>query len=88
MLELCFFHGLSQREIAAIMATPLRTVKIRLELGLHRIANQVNPFVRKCSKTPMKASKEELDGASWGYGRLGPKMTRGAKIRGKEIGSI
>ena len=83
VLELCFFGGLTQREIAAIMATPLRTVKIRLELGLHRIANQVTPFARKCSKMPMNVSREEPAGASWGYGRLGPKI-RGAKIRGKK----
>jgi len=87
VLELCFYGGLTQREIAAIMATPLRTVKTRLELGLRRIAKQVIPFARKCSKMPMNVSREELEGASWGYGPLGPKMNRGAKIRGKEIGS-
>ena len=33
-VELAFFHGMSQREIAADTNTPLGTVKTRLELGL------------------------------------------------------
>ena len=36
-LELAFFQGMSQREIAANTNTPLGTVKTRLELGLKKI---------------------------------------------------
>ena len=36
-IELAFFQGMSQREIAANTNTPLGTVKTRLELGLKKI---------------------------------------------------
>ena len=36
-VELAFFQGMSQREIAAHTKTPLGTVKTRLELGLKKI---------------------------------------------------
>jgi RNA polymerase sigma-70 factor (ECF subfamily) len=36
-IDLAFFHGKSQREIAAKTNTPLGTVKTRLELGLKKI---------------------------------------------------
>ena len=36
-VELAFFRGMSQREIAAYTNTPLGTVKTRLELGLKKI---------------------------------------------------
>src|SRR5439155_23984725 len=36
-IELAFFRGRSQREIAANTNTPLGTVKTRLELGLKKI---------------------------------------------------
>lgn len=36
-IDLAFFHGMSQREIAAKTNTPLGTVKTRLELGLKKI---------------------------------------------------
>ncbi len=36
-IDLAFFKGMSQREIAAITNTPLGTVKTRLELGLKKI---------------------------------------------------
>jgi RNA polymerase sigma-70 factor (ECF subfamily) len=36
-VELAFFYGMSQREIAANTNTPLGTVKTRLELGLKKI---------------------------------------------------
>jgi RNA polymerase sigma-70 factor (ECF subfamily) len=37
VIELAFFQGMSQREIAANTNTPLGTVKTRLELGLKKI---------------------------------------------------
>jgi RNA polymerase sigma-70 factor (ECF subfamily) len=37
VVELAFFQGMSQREIAANTNTPLGTVKTRLELGLKKI---------------------------------------------------
>ena len=36
-IDLAFFRGMSQREIAANTNTPLGTVKTRLELGLKKI---------------------------------------------------
>lgn len=36
-LQMSFYQGLSQREIAATTGTPLGTVKTRLELGLKKI---------------------------------------------------
>ena len=36
-IELAFFRGMSQREIAADTNTPLGTVKTRLELGLKKL---------------------------------------------------
>ena len=36
-IDLAFFRGMSQREIAAHTNTPLGTVKTRLELGLKKI---------------------------------------------------
>ena len=36
-IELAFFRGMSQREIAANTNTPLGTVKTRLELGLKKL---------------------------------------------------
>ena len=47
VLELCFFDGLTQREIAGVMDTPLRTVKIRFELGLRRMINTWSRSPRK-----------------------------------------
>ena len=43
-LELSFFDGLTQREIAAVTAAPLGTVKTRLELGLRKMAKHVIPL--------------------------------------------
>jgi RNA polymerase sigma-70 factor (ECF subfamily) len=38
-IDLAFFKGMSQREIAAHTNTPLGTIKTRLELGLKKIAD-------------------------------------------------
>ena len=40
-IELAFFKGMSQREIAAATDTPLGTIKTRLELGLHKLSESV-----------------------------------------------
>ena len=38
-VELSFFEGMSQREIASTQRLPLGTVKTRIELGLRKLAN-------------------------------------------------
>ena len=40
-IELAFFKGMSQREIAMFTRTPLGTVKTRLELGLRKLYDSV-----------------------------------------------
>ena len=37
-IEMAFYHGMSQREIAAKTGIPLGTIKTRLELGLKKIS--------------------------------------------------
>ena len=39
VIELAFFEGMSQRQIASHRALPLGTVKTRLELGLRKLAD-------------------------------------------------
>lgn len=46
-VELAFFGGLSQREIAATTHTPLGTVKTRLQLGLRKLTQCVRPLRNK-----------------------------------------
>ncbi len=41
-IELAYFRGMSQREIAAFTDTPLGTVKTRLELGLRKLSDSMN----------------------------------------------
>lgn len=43
-VELAFFKGLSQREIATATHTPLGTVKTRLELGLKKLTHAIRPL--------------------------------------------
>ena len=40
-IELAFFKGMSQREIAVATGTPLGTIKTRLELGLRKLSDSV-----------------------------------------------
>jgi RNA polymerase sigma-70 factor, ECF subfamily len=46
-VELAYFKGLSQREIAATTRTPLGTVKTRLQLGLRKLTQCVGPLREK-----------------------------------------
>jgi RNA polymerase sigma-70 factor (ECF subfamily) len=46
-VELAYFSGLSQREIAATTNTPLGTVKTRLQLGLRKLTQCVRPLRHK-----------------------------------------
>jgi RNA polymerase sigma-70 factor (ECF subfamily) len=43
-IELAFFRGMSQREIARHTTTPLGTVKTRLELGLRKLTTAIQPY--------------------------------------------
>jgi RNA polymerase sigma-70 factor, ECF subfamily len=43
-IELAFFKGMSQREIAAHTNIPLGTIKTRLELGLKKISEALKDF--------------------------------------------
>jgi RNA polymerase sigma-70 factor (ECF subfamily) len=40
-VRLVYFHGLTQKEIAARTCTPLGTVKTRLELGLRKMRERI-----------------------------------------------
>jgi RNA polymerase sigma-70 factor (ECF subfamily) len=46
-VELAYFGGMSQREIAATTNTPLGTVKTRLQLGLRKLTQCVRPLRNK-----------------------------------------
>jgi RNA polymerase sigma-70 factor, ECF subfamily len=46
-VELAYFSGMSQREIAATTKTPLGTVKTRLQLGLRKLTQGVRPLRHK-----------------------------------------
>jgi len=46
-VELAYFRGLSQREIAATTNTPLGTVKTRLQLGLRKLTQCIRPMRSK-----------------------------------------
>jgi RNA polymerase sigma-70 factor, ECF subfamily len=46
-VELAYFSGMSQREIAATTNTPLGTVKTRLQLGLRKLTQCVRPLRHK-----------------------------------------
>jgi RNA polymerase sigma-70 factor, ECF subfamily len=47
VVELAFFKGLSQRDIAAALELPLGTVKTRIELGLRKLAKVVGRTAQK-----------------------------------------
>ena len=46
-VELAYFRGMSQREIAATTRTPLGTVKTRLQLGLRKLTQCIRPMRSK-----------------------------------------
>ena len=46
-VKLAFFKGMSHREIAVATHTPLGTVKTRLELGLRKLTQTMNPLRHK-----------------------------------------
>src|SRR5205814_7661318 len=51
-IELAFFRGMSQREIAANTNTPLGTVKTRLELGLKKIYDGLKELQHELLRIP------------------------------------
>ncbi len=46
-IEMAFFQGMSQREIAIATETPLGTIKTRLELGLRKLSESVRGIRHK-----------------------------------------
>jgi RNA polymerase sigma-70 factor (ECF subfamily) len=51
-VELAFYRGMSQREIATYTGIPLGTIKTRLELGVRKIASKLKDIM---GETPMRA---------------------------------
>ena len=47
VIELAYFHGLSQSEIAAQLSIPLGTVKTRTLAAMQRLRRILLPLVRK-----------------------------------------
>lgn len=43
-LELAYFEGLSQSEIAAKLGEPLGTIKTRMQLGMKKLRERLEPF--------------------------------------------
>ena len=46
-LELAYFEGLTQQEIAERTSTPLGTVKSRVRLGLMKLRERVRPYLSR-----------------------------------------
>jgi RNA polymerase sigma-70 factor (ECF subfamily) len=43
-IELAFFEGLSQSEIAELLQEPLGTIKTRVRLGMQKLRECLRPF--------------------------------------------
>jgi RNA polymerase sigma-70 factor (ECF subfamily) len=43
-IELAFFEGLSQSEIAELLQEPLGTIKTRVRLGMQKLREHLRPF--------------------------------------------
>jgi RNA polymerase sigma-70 factor (ECF subfamily) len=43
-IEMAFFEGLSQSEIAERLAEPLGTIKTRVRLGMQKLRETLRPF--------------------------------------------
>ena len=54
-VELAFYKGMSQREIAAHTGIPLGTIKTRLELGMRKIAVRLREVLGESDRTETAA---------------------------------
>lgn len=47
VVQMTYFNGMSQRQIAAALELPLGTVKTRIELGMRKLSNSLRPLRSK-----------------------------------------
>jgi RNA polymerase sigma-70 factor (ECF subfamily) len=51
-IELAFFGGLSQTEIAAALNEPLGTIKARIRRGMLKLREELEPWLRREAVVP------------------------------------
>ena len=51
-MELAFYRGMSQREIASYTKIPLGTIKTRLELGVRKISVRLKDLMGEVAVKP------------------------------------